>query len=108
LAAAVGTTGNTLSSINSGNRRLGHDLGARLAAELGVSVLELGAPEAEVDEEGRFLVRRLEELQGELDRERRRFERFVRATSKRLAALEADQAPLKQRSARPPRGATAQ
>lgn len=44
LASAVGTSPSTLSSINTGNRRLGYDLAGRLAAELGVTVTELGAP----------------------------------------------------------------
>lgn len=43
LAAAVGTTGNTLSSLNTGKRNLGYGLGGRLAAELGVTIYELGA-----------------------------------------------------------------
>lgn len=62
MGNAIGTTGNTLSAVNSGSRRLGRDLARRLADELGISVLELGAPEEEADEEGRFLLRRLDEL----------------------------------------------
>jgi len=62
LAPAVGTKPNVLSAINTGKRPLGHDLGGRLAAELGISVLELGAPEAEADAAGRTLLDRLEEL----------------------------------------------
>jgi len=68
LAAAVGTTASTLSSINTGNRGLGQDLGGRLAAELGVSVLELGAPEEEADDEGLTLRGRLEEAEALLNR----------------------------------------
>jgi hypothetical protein len=51
-----------LSSINSGSRRLGYDLAARLADELGVSLLELGAPEGLSDPRGETLLHRLEEL----------------------------------------------
>lgn len=62
LAAKVGTTGSALSSRNSGSRPLGYDLGSRLAAELGVSVLELGAPLEVADAAGETLVTRLEGL----------------------------------------------
>lgn len=70
LADAVGTTGASLSSRNSGRLTLGHDLAERLAAELSrglnreVSVLELGAPAAEADEAGQSILDRLEELAG--------------------------------------------
>jgi len=46
LAAAVGTTGGVLSSVNSGKRNLGTSLAERLAVELGVTVFDLGAPAA--------------------------------------------------------------
>ncbi len=63
LAAAVGTTGSSLSNVNSGNRRLGHDLAGRLAAELGISVLELGAPGEPADPHGVSLLGRLERVE---------------------------------------------
>ena len=62
LAVAVGSTGGNLSGINSGRLRLGRDLGQRLADELGVSLLELGAPLEAVDARGLTLVSRLEAL----------------------------------------------
>lgn len=68
LAKAIGTTGASLSSRNSGRLTLGEDLAGRLAAELSrgldreVSLLELGAPEEAADEAGRSLLDRLEEL----------------------------------------------
>lgn len=42
LARAVGTSGSVLSSINTGKRQLGVNLGTRLAAELGVTLHDLG------------------------------------------------------------------
>lgn len=63
LAKAVGTSPSVLSQINTGKRPLGHDLGPRLAAELGVSLLELGAPEAVADDPASLKLRdRLEKL----------------------------------------------
>lgn len=62
LAGAVGTSPSVLSAINRGRRNLGMDLGTRLADELGVSLLELGAPEAHADEHGLTLVDRLRAL----------------------------------------------
>ena len=44
LAEAVGTTGNVLSSVNTGKRTLGYDLGRRLAGALDVTLFDLGAP----------------------------------------------------------------
>ena len=55
LAAAVGTSPSVLSSINTGSRNLGHNLAGRLADELGVTVLELGAPNEE-DQSPRVIV----------------------------------------------------
>lgn len=62
LAKAVGTHGSTLSSINSGKQNLGRSLGERLAAALGVSLLELGAPEGLANQGGLTLLDRLAEL----------------------------------------------
>lgn len=69
LAKAVGTTGSVLSTINSGNRNLGHDLGRRLAAELRVTIFDLGAPEeaAETRQEHR-VIDRLREAEALLNR----------------------------------------
>ena len=67
LAAKVGTTGNSLSARNTGTRNLGMSLGLRLADELGVSLLELGAPaESAVDAASVTLASRLESLAGDL------------------------------------------
>ena len=62
LAEAVGTTGSALSSINSGQRRLGLMLGRKLALALDVSLAELGAP-LDLAEEGDTLIARLEALE---------------------------------------------
>lgn len=44
LAHAIGTKGPVLSSINTGKRNLGVNLGTRLANELGVTLRDLGQP----------------------------------------------------------------
>lgn len=86
LATDVGLkSGNTLSSINSGKRNLGLDLGQRLAAKLGVSLLELGAPEGLADARGLTLLARLEWLAGKVADA---IEGQV-ALERRVAALEA-------------------
>lgn len=64
LAEAVGTAPETLSSINTGKRRLGKALGGRLANVLGVSLLELGAPTRQpADPAGETLRERLDTLE---------------------------------------------
>lgn len=67
LAKAVGTSPTSLSSINSGDRNLGLKLGGRIAAELGVSVLELGAPVGALNGAGQTLVDRLEQVEAKHD-----------------------------------------
>lgn len=67
LALAVGTKPPTLSAINTGRRNLGWNLGQRLANELGVSVLELGAP-SEHEPEPRDMFALLERLAVESER----------------------------------------
>lgn len=64
LAERVGTSGTVLSSINSGKRRLGLNLAKRLAAELRISLLELGAPAAvaQADGQSSALLRHLAQL----------------------------------------------
>lgn len=62
LAAAVGTQPSVLSAINTGRRLLGRGLGQRLADELEVTLLELGAPESLADDRGRTILDRLDEL----------------------------------------------
>jgi transcriptional regulator with XRE-family HTH domain len=66
LAEATGISGATLSGYNSGSRNLGMANARRIADALGISVLELGAPLAEVDEQGATLATRLEELATQL------------------------------------------
>lgn len=86
LARAVGTSPSVLSQINTGNRRLGSSLGTRLSEELGVSLLELGAPEeAAVDEASQTLRDRLESLAGDLAETVRDLARL----QERVAILEA-------------------
>lgn len=62
LAKLTGITAQTLSAYNSGNRALGRRNAVKLAAALGVSLAELGAPEGEDDVRGATLRDRLEEL----------------------------------------------
>ena len=63
LAEKIGTTGNSLSARNTGSRTLGIDLASRLAEELDISLLELGAPEGLADDQASVtLATRLEGL----------------------------------------------
>jgi hypothetical protein len=89
LAAAAGTTGTVLSSINTGKRNLGWDLARRLAVELGITPVELGAPAQEDDEKGLRLVARLQALEARAARQERAAERFAGAVTVRLGVLEA-------------------
>lgn len=94
LAGAVGTTGSTLSSINTGDRNLGPSLAHRLAAELNVSVLELGAPDEEADGPGLLILDRLAELEEGLNRLGGDLPRLGR----RVSALERRVPPKKRRA----------
>lgn len=67
LAAKVGSTGGNLSSINSGKRPLGGELGNKLALELGVSLVELGAPGEGEGARGRSIAQRLAEAEEALN-----------------------------------------
>lgn len=87
LAAAVGTDGGTLSGVNTGRLNLGLSLGRRLAAELGVTLAEIGAP-PDVDEEARSLVARLESLAEEAERGRRAVIAALEAIDDRLERIE--------------------
>lgn len=89
LAAAVGTTGTVLSSINTGKRNLGWNLARRLATQLDVTPVELGAPAQEDDEKGLRLVARLRALEDRAARQERAAERFAGAVTLRLGVLEA-------------------
>ena len=92
LAEAVGTTGNSLSARNTGKRTLGLSLGTRLAEELHVSLLELGAPSGAVDEAGLTLVDRLESLAVDLAKAVRKqtaMAREIRQLRGRVQQLEA-------------------
>lgn len=62
LAALTGIAPQTLSGYNTGNKGLGLGNARRIADALDVSVLELGAPVALVDDPGESLLGRLEEL----------------------------------------------
>lgn len=62
LADLVEISPQTLSAYNSGNRPLGITNARRIAAALGVSLAELGAPEGEEDARSVTLRARLEEL----------------------------------------------
>lgn len=91
LAAAVGTSGSVLSSINTGKRNLAWDLALRLAQALGVSVLELGAPADEPDGPGVLLLGRLEALEEALAaaaKENGRLARRLAHLDGRVRALE--------------------
>jgi len=92
FAKAVGTSGTVLSSLNTGSTPMTMAMAGRIAKEGGVSVLELGAPVAGVDERGQTLLDRLDELTGKLaDSETMqvRQERQIRDLRRRVAALEA-------------------
>lgn len=66
LAELTGIHTSTLSGLNSGRLNLGRDNALKLAAALGVSLAELGAPEGEDDARGQTLRDRLEELAAKL------------------------------------------
>lgn len=91
LAAAVGTSGSVLSSINTGKRNLGLSLAGRLADELEVSVLDLGASLGEDDGRGVTLRDRLEELRASLEvslTEQTRLNRKILTLQARVRKLE--------------------
>lgn len=95
LGAAVGTTGTVLSSVNSGKRSLGYDLAARLAAELHVTVLDLGAPEeAAAATRERRVIDRLRQLE-EADA---RLLATVKSLTDRVEALEQQARPKRKRA----------
>lgn len=91
LADATGITRNDINAFANGRLEAGGERLERIAAALEVSVLELGAPLAEADEAGVTLIDRLEALEERAEKERKRFDRLLRAASVRLAALEAAQ-----------------
>jgi transcriptional regulator with XRE-family HTH domain len=66
LAELVEISPQTLSAYNSGKRPLGITNARKLAAALGVSLAELGAPEGESDPRGATLRSRLDELAAKL------------------------------------------
>lgn len=87
LARAIGSSGSVLSAINSGSRNLGLGLGQRLAAERGVTLLELGAPLSYLTGD-RTLVDRLESLEAKHAELRRMVLEGFDAVRNRLEALE--------------------
>ena len=89
LALAVGTSPSVLSSINTGKRNLGIALATRLAAKLGVSVLELGAPEGLADPRGKDLLSRLEALREEAEAGREGLALALEGIQMSLARIEA-------------------
>lgn len=84
LARAVGTSPTVLSSINSGRRNLGFDLGPRLAAELDISLVELGGPD-DGSARSRTTLDRLATLEAQAARQAR----TIRDLTKRLTTAEA-------------------
>jgi transcriptional regulator with XRE-family HTH domain len=90
LAAATGITGETLSGYNSGSRPLGKKNATKIAAVLGVSLLDLGAPEAEADDppSQAALV-----LLAELSAEVKRLSADLVAAQQRLEKLESQRGP---------------
>lgn len=66
LAKLTGIQPGTLSGYNTGRLKLGLQNAKKIAAALGVSTLELGAPLEEADELGRPLVRLLERVAGDV------------------------------------------
>lgn len=102
LASAVGTTGTVLSSINSGKRNLGQDLGGRLAAELAITLPELGAPISASHPADLTLRQTLESLTEQVVRQGRLLERM----SDELEQLQSEQAAPQPRQGnrRPARG----
>lgn len=87
LAAAAGTHPPTLSAVNSGNRNLGWHLARRLAAELDVSVLELGAP-TEDEPEPRDMYGLLERLIADEERSRAALAEALASIDARLSQIE--------------------
>ena len=88
LALAVGTKPPSLSAINTGRRNLGWDLARRLSEELGVSVLELGAP-SESEQGPRDVYALLETLVGDAERGRKALAEALLAIDDRLSQIEA-------------------
>lgn len=84
LAEDAKVSRSTLASANSGKRNLGPDAGERIAKALGVSVLELGAPETLADERGVPLIARLVEVRSEVAE----LTTDVRRLTRRVVALE--------------------
>lgn len=67
LELLTGIRGTELSSYNSGKKPLGIANARRIADALGISVLELGAPEEEADHQGLSILRRLQALAAAVD-----------------------------------------
>lgn len=92
LAQKLGTTGTTLSALNTGSKWMTLKMARRIAEETGVSVLELGAPLEEADEAGQSMLDRLQELAVKLgdsvDRQLKT-EAKVRRLQARVRVLEA-------------------
>lgn len=67
LAAAIGSTGSTLSAVNTGRQRLGLDLGQRIAEALEITIFDLGAPtNAQVAARSAAVLDRLDALEARL------------------------------------------
>lgn len=88
LAKAVGTKPPTLSAINTGRRNLGWDLGRRLADELGISLLALGAP-SEGEAAPRDVYALLAQLVSDADQGRHMLAEALEAIAARLSDIEA-------------------
>lgn len=94
LAERSGVKGPTLSAYNSGKRPLGYGNARKIAQALGVSLLDLGAPEATADEEYQTIDLRLELLAAQLAE-------AVEATAKMGRQVDRLQARLRILEARP-------
>lgn len=91
LAAVTGIQPGTLSGYNTGRLKLGLRNAKRLAAALGVSVFDLGAPEAEADAADHTILGRLAELEAwrtAADLERADLARLVDGLVARVDRLE--------------------
>jgi transcriptional regulator with XRE-family HTH domain len=84
LAKRTGIQPGTLSGYNTGRLPLGLANARKIAEALEISLLELGAPEAQPDQRGRSLIDHQEELEAEVIR----LATDVRRLTRRVQALE--------------------
>jgi hypothetical protein len=101
LERVTGIGGTTLSGYNTGGRKLGRRNGEKIADALGVSVVELGAPEDLADQPGLSVFARLEALENTVGRQHRANAKALAGIAKRLEQLEQQLAPRTGRATRP-------